>query len=431
VSEYRYYEFQAIDRPLDERQMRELRALSTRAIISPTSFTNVYNWGNFRGDPRVLMERYFDAFVYVTNWGTYRFMLRFPRPAVDVEAASSYCVGESAALDVKGDKVILDLCSQMEPEGWEEGEGRLPSLIPLRGDIMAGDLRGLFLGWLLCAQSGEPDEDATEPPIPPGMGRLSASLGALSDFLRIDADLLEVAAERSADEEPPEYSRDELAAWVAALPESERNAMLVRLAEDDAPYLRWELLRRFRLAQAGADRRKADKTAAERRTVAELLAAAEARAEERRRRTAEREAKERRRRAREEAAARAKDLDDLSGREDDTWRQVEALIEAKRPKEYDRAVELLRDLREVGARKGQQDAADARVRSEPSTGRSAKRNIEPSSEGPCSSTSTSPPSTRLWLRRSPTASSRTPARSGAAPSPGRQRWTCGRRFASR
>jgi hypothetical protein len=31
VSEYQYYEFQAVDRPLTEREMRELRAYSTRA----------------------------------------------------------------------------------------------------------------------------------------------------------------------------------------------------------------------------------------------------------------------------------------------------------------------------------------------------------------------------------------------------------------
>ena len=31
---------------------------------------NTYEWGNFRGDPRRLVERYFDAFLYLSNWGT-------------------------------------------------------------------------------------------------------------------------------------------------------------------------------------------------------------------------------------------------------------------------------------------------------------------------------------------------------------------------
>ena len=38
MSEYQYYEFAAIDRPLTHEQMTRLRALSTRATITPTAF---------------------------------------------------------------------------------------------------------------------------------------------------------------------------------------------------------------------------------------------------------------------------------------------------------------------------------------------------------------------------------------------------------
>jgi hypothetical protein len=34
MSEYQYYEFQTADRPLNEKQMQELRAYSTRARIT-------------------------------------------------------------------------------------------------------------------------------------------------------------------------------------------------------------------------------------------------------------------------------------------------------------------------------------------------------------------------------------------------------------
>src|SRR5579875_3822371 len=76
MSEYRYYEFQAIDRPLTREEMAELRALSTRATITPTLFRNVYNYGGFRGSPETLMEKYFDAHVYDSNFGTRDFMVR-------------------------------------------------------------------------------------------------------------------------------------------------------------------------------------------------------------------------------------------------------------------------------------------------------------------------------------------------------------------
>jgi hypothetical protein len=50
MSEYQYYEYQAIDRPLTKQEMAEVRSLSTRATITPTRFVNVYHWGNFKGD---------------------------------------------------------------------------------------------------------------------------------------------------------------------------------------------------------------------------------------------------------------------------------------------------------------------------------------------------------------------------------------------
>ncbi|MHB8246982.1 MAG: hypothetical protein ACYDGN_16870, partial [Acidimicrobiales bacterium] len=53
MSEYQYYEFLAIDRPLDARQQGELRALSTRARITSTRLVNTYHWGDFKGDPRL------------------------------------------------------------------------------------------------------------------------------------------------------------------------------------------------------------------------------------------------------------------------------------------------------------------------------------------------------------------------------------------
>jgi hypothetical protein len=64
VSEYQYYEFLAIDRPLDERELAQVRALSTRAHITPTSFTNEYQWGDFRGDTTKMVEQLYDAHLY-------------------------------------------------------------------------------------------------------------------------------------------------------------------------------------------------------------------------------------------------------------------------------------------------------------------------------------------------------------------------------
>ena len=198
MSEYQYYEFRAVDRPLDDRQMRELRAVSSRAVITPTSFTNEYSWGDFKGSPDKWMERYFDAFLYLANWGTRRLMLRFPRRLLDPKTAAAFCVGDSASIRTSGDYVLLSFESQIEDEDWVESEGWLASLIPLRSEILRGDLRCLYLAWLLCAQNGEIDDDEPEPCVPPNLNQLSASESSFADFLRIGSELIEVAARASS-----------------------------------------------------------------------------------------------------------------------------------------------------------------------------------------------------------------------------------------
>jgi hypothetical protein len=83
MSEYQYYEFLAIDRPLDRTAQDALRSISSRARITATSFTNHYEWGDLKGDPRKFMERWFDLHLYLANWGTRRLMLRMPARSVN------------------------------------------------------------------------------------------------------------------------------------------------------------------------------------------------------------------------------------------------------------------------------------------------------------------------------------------------------------
>ena len=246
MSEYQYYEFQAIDRPLTEKEMRELRAYSTRARITPTSFINDYSWGNFKGDEDAWMEKYFDAFLYVANWGTRVLKLRLPSRLLDLETAHLYCPGEQAFAREKSGKVILTFVSDDEGGGeWVEGEGWLSSLISVRAELARGDMRCLYLGWLLCAQSGELDDEDVEPPVPPGLGQLSASLESLVEFLRIDTDLLHVAARASQPMVDVREKQEEIRKWVGKLQADEKDDVLTRLiaGEDLAPAT--ELLRRF------------------------------------------------------------------------------------------------------------------------------------------------------------------------------------------
>jgi hypothetical protein len=369
MSEYQYYEFRAIDRPLDSKEMDELRDLSTRAEITPTSFTNTYHWGDFKGNPSTLMDRYFDAFVYVANWGTHQLMLRLHRRFLDVETVKAYCDGEVVSLKAGKEHVVLEFSSEDESgDEWTEGEHWMPSLVSIRDELMRGDLRALYLGWLASIPvRGWDDEDVDEvndqrePPVPPGLGKLSAPLRSLADFLRVDEELLEAAAAGSTGEPAAAPSRAEMARWIETLPAAEKDAYLVRfLAEEGDVLLRAELSKRFR--EATAPRGKGRARAAGRRTVAQLLAARGALAEEKSRKAAEKAAGERARREREQAEARARYLEELAGREPAAWREVEQLIATKRPKDYDRAVSLLADLRDLALRAGWTEATVKRIR---------------------------------------------------------------------
>jgi hypothetical protein len=226
MSEYQYYEFQAIDRPLTEKEMGELRSYSTRARITPTSFVNDYS-----------------------------------------------------------------------------------------------------------------------------------SLEGLVEFLKIDTDLVGTAATMSPPLVHAEPKPAEVGDWLAKLPVAEKDDILARLIAGSDGVLANELVQRMR---RGSDR-GAGKVVAKRRTVAELLHSAEQAARQRRRIAAEKASQEKARRERAAALTRAKHLDQLAGKESIVWEKVEGLIATKQSKNYDQAVELLLDLRDLAARK---DGADFRRRAE-------------------------------------------------------------------
>jgi hypothetical protein len=302
VSEYQYYEFTAIDRPLTTREQSELRSLSTRAEITAGSFVNTYEWGNFKGDPRKLMERYFDAHLYLTNWGTRELMLRLPKRVLDPAVVADYCVGDSAYAWTSGKHLIIRL-NREDEDGTDEwdigGEGLLSSIIGVRASLAAGDPRLLYLGWLRCVQSLEVSHDAPEPPVPAGLATLDAPLTAVAEFLCIDRDLITAAAAGSTTTTP--------------------------------------------------------------RTAGELLVTVGELRAEREGRDAQQRERDRVRQERSAAVARQRHLDTLAVDQPAVWQRIDELIATKKPREYDSAVQLLVDLRDLTERDGGTAAFEHRL----------------------------------------------------------------------
>ena len=357
MSEYQYYDFRAIDHALTKTEMAALRAISTRAVITTTSFTNHYEWGDLKADPLKLLEKYFDASVYVANWGTREFHLRLPQERADFKQLKSILPGKSAHVRSAGKFVIVSFESEVESDDdWDDGTGWMGSLVSLRSDLLRGDLRCLYLGWLMCAQDDELPGDAVEPPVPAGLRELSAPHDSLIEFLGIDEDLVEVAASASAPlKDGP--SRKALATWVRGLPASEKDDLLIDFLSEPSERCRLELLQRFQQENAVA----ANHDAIERRTVKDLLTASRVRGDERARQLNAKRAAEAARKKAKDEADRAIYLEGLAKREKVVWKQVEAYIEKRQPKDYERAVNLLMDLHDLAVRQGDETGFQLRM----------------------------------------------------------------------
>lgn len=366
MSEYQYYEFQAVDRVLSPEDMKALRACSSRARITRTTFINHYEWGGFKGDKDRWMERYFDAHLYLSNWGTRVVMLGLPAKLLGPTATRDYCVGFSFTARRKNDRMVLTFACDGEPdEEWTEGPGILPSILPLRTELARGDRRALYLGWLLAVEAGGVKDKELEPPVPPGLQQLSPALDALVEFLRLDRGVLEVAAEGSVPIGEPS-DRKHLATRIAELDLAEKESGFLRLLTEDAIEVSTKL-RRTVNEQRRATRERHD--GPKRRTVRQLRRVAKDRAEERARSAKQRAVAEREQRKRDSVRAREVFLDSLAGKESRLWAKVKTLVDTTRPGNYDTAVVLLVDLRDLCSRRGTGEFSKRLVKLKVSYGR--------------------------------------------------------------
>jgi hypothetical protein len=344
MSEYQYYEFQAIDRPLDRDAQEALRSISSRARITATSFTNHYEWGDLSGDPRKFMERWFDLHLYLANFASRRLMMRLPKRFLNLADIDPFLREvDWVKVWTSGDNVIIDIYpDELEPDddSWDDGSGWLAALAPLRADVLSGDFRLFYLLWLTAVEYELVSDDEVEPM--PGIGPLSGALEGFAEFFCIDSDLVQAAAERGADDAA--MSKDDLRETLAAMPEREKIALLLRVVDGDA-HVATELRNKLR---------KKSSAPAAHRTVGALRMRAQEIAEARDRTDAEHREAERRRQVEETEKARRARLKVLKQRGAAVWREIEQEIERRNASGYDRATELLSDLQALAAEEGSQ-----------------------------------------------------------------------------
>lgn len=334
MSEYQYYEWQAVDRPLSLREQEEVDGLSSHMdTVSSTQAIVTYSWGDFKHDPQKVLLKYFDAFLYDSNFGVRELMFRFPKGLLDAALAQPYLIDDWILLEAKGSYDVLHLIFDSDAGffEWIESEGILGRLIPLREQLLQGDMRMLYLAWLKAVSMHDPDEweDEPEPPVPAGLKQLNASLRAFADFLEIDLHLIAAAAQASeSDKMKPE---PDLKSAIAKMTREETDAYLLTIARGE-PGALLSLKKHLAVLSGAGSPSQAQST----RTVGELFELAK-------RRKAEAS-----RKARQEAERRRiQGLERLAAEEDGAWSRVDNLLSQKRGTPYDEAVRLLVELREM------------------------------------------------------------------------------------
>jgi hypothetical protein len=112
---------------------------------------NEYHWGDFTGDPDQLTRRYYDAHLYVANWGTHRVMFRLPRTLLDPATVEDYEVDDQVTAHTTGESVVLDITSEDHNAEFDfdyDPATLLSSIVGVRTELAVGDLRPVYLAWL-------------------------------------------------------------------------------------------------------------------------------------------------------------------------------------------------------------------------------------------------------------------------------------------
>lgn len=343
MSEYQFYGFLAIDRPLDDAARKALRAISSRASITANSFTNVYNFGDLNGNPIDMLGRWFDIFVYSGFWQARRFAMRVPKRLIDPAAIKS-CDAEGECLSVSetGDSLVVEISLTDMDLGYGGDESEwLMELAPLRAAVLAGDLRCFYVVWLMQVGWDDVIEDHAEEPMP-WIGPLDPVLTAWARFLGADDDLL-AAAEENGAPAPAEPTEAQARAFLRALPDNEKVDLLLKVYDGTDPALGPHLRRSVRASLQGADAAQP-----RRRTAGELRAAAARIADARAREAAVHEEAAKRQRARQVEAIERLRRADIAKRGDRVWDEIEAAIARRNTMGYEQAVSLLLDLKAIG-----------------------------------------------------------------------------------
>jgi len=241
MSEYQYYEWQRLESPLTMAEQNAVDALSSHIEVSAMQASVSYNWGDFTHDPIRVLAKYFDAYLYFANWGSFELAFSFPKGLIDAAALEVYFDEDHVNIREIEGKLVLKF-EKRDEDGYGgdyEEQNQLSTLSRLRDDIIQGDHRVLYIAWLNAmaekADWYEEDEDDPdnffldpEPPVPAGLNELNRPLRTFMDAFEVDPFLVSVAAKRSPSLVPLKETAFDLA--ISKLSRQEADEYLLKVA---------------------------------------------------------------------------------------------------------------------------------------------------------------------------------------------------------
>lgn len=338
MSEYQYVEFRAIDGPVSDENLEYMQKQSSRAEITAWSFSNEYNYSDFRGNVLEMLRRGYDMHLQYANFGIRKVMVRLPSGFPDEQAAAPYLDNECLKLhrDKSGRGCILEINPSYEPGDLEDlwdVDDWLPRMLGIRAELIEGDLRPLYLARLGADYNAYQDPTETnEAPLPAGMEKLSPAQHALAEFYGLDRATLAAAAQGAPSLPANSGLKVSPQKWLQGQSPARKDAWLVALLTDDHAAVRPELVQAYRDDQPAAAWPVVDTG----RTLDQIGAAAKEILQDLKAKAAAKREQERQKRL----AKMAKDPDAV-------LKQVDELVKTFSNSGYKEASELLAELREA------------------------------------------------------------------------------------
>jgi hypothetical protein len=200
MSEYQHYEFHTIKRNLSRAEKAEVKKLSSHIAVSSSSAWVEYQWGDFKHDPIKVLERYFDLFVYDTNWGSQQIAFLWKAESVDYAVLQRFVVNDVITVSRKKGHVLLSAVFEENYQDfiWDEDEdddgNRFASFCPFYTEIEKGNFTALYVLWLKAIELRGTDSSGVMPPSE--IRKLTQDHKMLARFLGVSKTILTEAVKK-------------------------------------------------------------------------------------------------------------------------------------------------------------------------------------------------------------------------------------------